>query len=67
MPCDDGNTYNGDGCSAKCTVEKGYACIGGTPYLADTCSEACGDGMNIGLLPCDDGNLADLDGCDSNC
>jgi len=25
--CDDGNTQNGDGCSSKCKIEGGYACI----------------------------------------
>ena len=25
--CDDGNLSNGDGCSANCTVEEGYACV----------------------------------------
>ena len=24
--CDDGNTVSGDGCSATCTIEPGYAC-----------------------------------------
>lgn len=24
--CDDGNLQDGDGCSHKCTVEKGYRC-----------------------------------------
>lgn len=26
--CDDGNTKGGDGCSATCTVEAGYTCVG---------------------------------------
>lgn len=25
--CDDANTFNGDGCSAECKVEKGYDCV----------------------------------------
>jgi cysteine-rich repeat protein len=24
--CDDGNVFNGDGCSSECTVEEGFAC-----------------------------------------
>jgi proprotein convertase subtilisin/kexin type 5 len=28
--CDDGNLVNGDGCSASCTIEKNYNCIGGS-------------------------------------
>ena len=30
--CDDGNTINGDGCSATCTIESGYSCSG-TPSI----------------------------------
>ena len=26
--CDDGNSHDGDGCSARCTVEDGFACAG---------------------------------------
>jgi cysteine-rich repeat protein len=26
--CDDGNTISGDGCSANCTIEAGFACNG---------------------------------------
>jgi len=26
--CDDGNTNDSDGCSASCTVEDGYICLG---------------------------------------
>lgn len=59
--------YNGDGCNAYCIIEYGYACTGGDPYTPDTCTEDCGDGINIGILPCDDGNTVDLDGCDSSC
>ena len=25
-PCDDGNTFNGDGCSKTCNVEYGFIC-----------------------------------------
>ena len=32
---DDLNTNNGDGCSSKCTVEKGYICSGGNAILSD--------------------------------
>lgn len=28
--CEDGNLYNGDGCSSTCKVEEGYICTGGT-------------------------------------
>lgn len=29
--CDDGNTKDGDGCSSKCKVEKGYSCTRTSP------------------------------------
>lgn len=29
--CDDGNTFNGDGCSSTCTVETGFICTDSTP------------------------------------
>jgi len=35
--CDDGNLKNGDGCSAKCEVEAGYLCSGGSNIRSDTC------------------------------
>ncbi|CAG9322898.1 unnamed protein product [Blepharisma stoltei] len=35
--CDDGNTINGDGCSANCTVESGWSCSGGSMSNPDTC------------------------------
>mmetsp|Transcript_41983 Transcript_41983/g.98471 ORF Transcript_41983/g.98471 Transcript_41983/m.98471 type:complete len:1625 (+) Transcript_41983:1-4875(+) len=34
--CDDGNTENGDGCTALCVVETGYACTTASAGL-DTC------------------------------
>jgi cysteine-rich repeat protein len=51
--CDDGNTADGDGCSATCTVEQ------------DDC--ACGDGVLDAGETCDDGNTVDGDGCSSVC
>jgi len=44
--CDDGNIFDGDGCSASCEVEAGFQCIGGTANNRDTCLEICGDGQN---------------------
>lgn len=32
--CDDGSTLGGDGCSADCTVESGYSCIGSPSICA---------------------------------
>ena len=50
--CDDGNTVDGDGCSASCQVEH---------------QPVCGDGRLDANEQCDDGNLADGDGCSSRC
>ena len=55
--CDDGNTMSGDGCSANCTVEEGYAC----PALGGACS----------MLPagwtCSPNYYGTDDGCDCGC
>ena len=64
-PCDDGNLESGDGCSASCTVENGYACSiadGG-----DVCSNGCRNGTKEAWEACDDGNNAVGDGCDNKC
>jgi len=38
--CDDGDTENGDGCSASCTIETGFSCVGnwegGNYYTAES-------------------------------
>jgi cysteine-rich repeat protein len=39
LPCDDGNTLSGDGCSSSCQVEAGYVCAGGSPQSRDTCQK----------------------------
>jgi cysteine-rich repeat protein len=44
----------------------GYEDATNTTSANVTCSEICGDGINLGL-PCDDGNLNDGDGCSSIC
>jgi len=49
--CDDGNSSNGDGCSALCEVE-----FCGDGVVQSALGEAC-----------DDGNLASGDGCSSSC
>lgn len=50
--CDDGNTVDGDGCSAVCLLE-------GTGI--------CGDGILDTGEACDDGNDLDGDGCSALC
>jgi cysteine-rich repeat protein len=54
--CDDGNTNDGDGCSATCTIE--------TPAPS---TPICGDGKKEGSEQCDDGNKANGDGCSATC
>lgn len=63
-PCDDGNKLQGDGCSASCFVEPGFACRipGQLCYLI-----TCGDGLVDSPETCDDDNTIDGDGCDDDC
>ena len=61
--CDDGNGEPGDGCSADCQVERGWAC----PMGAACRAAACGDGLVVGQEACDDGNAAAGDGCGPSC
>ena len=66
--CDDSNMTAGDGCSATCTVEAGFACNTASPTV---CTATCGDGMRVGAEAaangCDDGNTAASDGCSATC
>jgi cysteine-rich repeat protein len=64
--CDDGNTTDGDGCSATCTVEVGYTCTGTTPSV---CTSPCGNGTveTSNGESCDDGNKVSGDGCSASC
>jgi cysteine-rich repeat protein len=52
--CDDGNTADGDGCSASCTIETAP-------------SRECGNGIIEPGEQCDDGNTTNGDGCSSKC
>jgi cysteine-rich repeat protein len=63
--CDDGNTADGDGCSASCLVEAGYMCTG----EPSVCSliQTCGNGVLDGGETCDDGNTAGGDCCSPAC
>lgn len=72
--CDDGNTVDGDGCDAECTVTPGWPCgdglcrngeDGGTCYV--DCG-SCGDGVRGGPEQCDDGpDNADGGACRPGC
>lgn len=46
--CDDGNAFDGDGCSSTCRVESGYACRHGTE-----CDPVCGDHFVADAEVCD--------------
>lgn len=64
--CDDGNTNPGDGCSAICSVERGFRCTG-TPSVCEVEVVTCGDGQVNGTEACDDGNRTADDGCAGDC
>ena len=65
--CDDGDFASGDGCSARCALEDGFACVGDVGQLSLCAGLGCGDGV-IGLVEgCDDGNTASGDGCSEMC
>ncbi|MBN1944812.1 MAG: family 16 glycosylhydrolase [Bradymonadales bacterium] len=70
--CDDGNFFDGDGCSQQCQVEPGFSCQS-EPSL---CQTHCGDGITAGQESCDDGNTytescpygaRSCEVCDSSC
>jgi cysteine-rich repeat protein len=61
--CDDQNVSPGDGCSATCAEEVGYACSG----APSACPPICGDGLLRGGEACDDGDTTSLDGCSAAC
>ena len=81
--CDDGNTADGDGCTAHCQlpapfcgdghVDAGEACDDGNQDDDDGCvsdckDASCGDGhWWLGMEGCDDGNLIPGDGCSPTC
>ncbi|HOZ36584.1 MAG TPA: DUF4215 domain-containing protein, partial [bacterium] len=80
--CDDGNTVDGDGCSAACALEPACGdgivnqsseqCDDGNTVDADDCSNSCltpvcGDGVVNGAEQCDDGNTVADDGCSAAC
>ena len=62
---DDGNNYNGDGCSSVWSVETGWKWIGGSTSSKDVWSENCGDGIKHNTIVgyCDDKNNESGDGC----
>jgi cysteine-rich repeat protein len=79
--CDDGNTRDGDGCSAKCdskevcgnmVMDDGELCDDGNTQDGDGCSttcqpEQCGNKVIDPGEVCDDGNGVSGDGCSPKC
>ena len=66
--CDDGNNTSGDGCSATCQIEPGYACVAQATAPNSVCHKTtCGDGVKEGSEECDDGNMKPYDGCSPSC
>eukprot|EP00961_Rhodomonas_salina_P037329 501695-Rhodomonas_salina.1 len=69
--CDDGGRAPLDGCSANCTVERGWICRYGSLDGPDVCVPLCGDGYRLeseqSVTDCDDGNTIDGDGCSFYC
>jgi len=68
--CDDFNLDRGDGCSAACQTERGWACEprGASPTSTSRCSVVCGDRIVVaGLEACDDGDNFANDGCSPVC
>jgi cysteine-rich repeat protein len=61
--CDDANANPGDGCTAACSSEAGFACSS----AGGPCTPICGDGQIKGSESCDDSNSVNGDGCDSSC
>lgn len=61
--CDDGNTFDGDGCTSVCMVQSGWECSG----LPSNCNRLCSNGMIDTGENCDDGNSMNGDGCSNSC
>ena len=63
--CDDGNTDNGDCCSATCTFEPiGSSCADGTVCNGDEICDGAGLCQTGTPLACDDGDACTPDSCD---
>ena len=70
--CDDGNLNATDGCSPRCEVEAGFACMPMVQQRSgrttpDYCEAICGDGLLVVGEECDDGNQVSGDGCGPTC
>ncbi len=71
--CDDNNTEDGDGCSAGCAIEAGWACSSPQSTSSKCTKVTCGDGRRHDSADgsvketCDDGNTVPGDGCSGEC
>jgi cysteine-rich repeat protein len=74
--CDDSNLFNNDGCSAICTIEQNWSCVGFPSICTatntsnnsnSTPTDYCGDGLINATETCDDNNTASGDGCSATC
>ncbi len=65
--CDDGNDESGDGCSATCKVETGFACKPDEDGRSICDPLKCGNEAHDAGEECDDGNLINGDGCSKLC
>jgi cysteine-rich repeat protein len=79
--CDDGNIYDGDGCSSTCAIEprcgdgmvtSGELCDDGNAVDGDQCESdctlpVCGNGIVDQGEVCDDGNASASDACTPSC
>ena len=65
--CDDGNSFNGDGCSLSWDVESGWKWTGGNASTKDIWSDLWGDGIRFNSYSTywDDGNKINGDGWSS--
>jgi cysteine-rich repeat protein len=61
--CDDSDAMGGDGCSATCEIEPGYACTG----EPSVCTLLCGNGTIDAGEQCDDSDAMGGDGCSASC
>jgi fibro-slime domain-containing protein len=61
--CDDGNTFDGDGCSRECRLESDPSDC----EALGNCDALCGNGGFDQGETCDDGNKTNGDGCDEHC
>lgn len=48
--CDDGNTDDGNGCSAECTIESGYTCDAASPTLCTDINECTEESDDCGAM-----------------